>query len=244
MSKIKAVIQAGGRGTRLAPYSTVLPKALMPIGEGTVIDGLLSLFSSAGVSTAFITVSKFGNLIRSYCGDGSRWNLEIRYIDEEKPLGTIGPLGPMRHLLDTTFLVANSDIYIDLDIKEFLRFHRASETLLTVAVTNQTVKIEYGVLDHVSGRVTEFREKPVEQFCVSTGVYCMEPGILDLIPNGEPYGFDDLMRSMLGGGRPVTAYTHPGQWIDIGRIEDLRKAQEQATAQLMRSPVGDENDGK
>ena len=118
MVELKAVIQAGGEGTRLAPYSTVLPKALMPIGEGTVIDSMLKLLADAGVSTVYITVSKLGHLIRSYCGDGSRWGLEIVYVDESKPLGTIGPLDPIRDHLDGTFIVANSDIYIDLDIAE------------------------------------------------------------------------------------------------------------------------------
>ncbi|WP_428425497.1 nucleotidyltransferase family protein [Methylibium sp.] len=235
MSKLKAVIQAGGRGTRLAPYSTVLPKALMPIGEGTVIDNMLKLFSEAGVSTVFITVSKFGPLIRSYCGDGSRWNIDIQYIDEDKPLGTIGPLSPIRDLFDGSFIVANSDIYIDLDIPALLADHRSKGSLLTVVVIDQTVKIEYGVLDNVAGRVVGFREKPTERFCVSTGIYCMEPGIFDFIPRDVPFGFDELIRSLLGSSTPVSAYPHPGQWIDIGRIEDLRRAQEQAASQILRS---------
>jgi NDP-sugar pyrophosphorylase family protein len=122
MTEIKAVIQAGGRGTRLAPYSTVLPKALMPIGdEGTVIDSLLKMFSNGGVSTVFITVSKFGKLIRSYCGDGDRWNIKIKYVDEASPLGTIGPLSTIREHLDCTFIVANSDVYTDIKLQDM--FH-------------------------------------------------------------------------------------------------------------------------
>lgn len=234
MSNMKAVIQAGGRGTRLAPYSTVLPKALMPVGDDTVIDRLLTLFGRAGVSPVFITVSKFGPLIRSYCGDGSSWNLEIKYIEENKPLGTIGPLSPIRDLLDDTFIVANSDIYIDLDIPKLLEDHRSKGSLLTVVVTDQTVKVEYGVLDNTDGRVTGFREKPIERFCVSTGIYCMEPGIFEFIPRDVPFGFDELILSMLGSSTPVSAYAHPGQWIDIGRIEDLRRAQEQAALQLLK----------
>lgn len=232
---MKAVIQAGGKGTRLAPYSTVLPKALMPIGEGTVIDSMLSLFAKAGVTTVYITVSKFGPLIRSYCGDGSRWNLKLEYIEETQPLGTIGPLGPIRHLLDGTFLVANSDIYIDLDIPRLLQFHRERGTRLSVVVTNQVVKIEYGVLDQTGGTVTGFREKPTEQFCVSTGIYCMEPGVFDFVPQGTAFGFDELVRAMLASNTPISAYEHPGQWIDIGRIEDLRRAQEHAASQIIRS---------
>jgi NDP-mannose synthase len=235
---MKAVIQAGGKGTRLAPYSTVLPKALMPIGEGTVIDHTLAMFAAAGVTTVYITVSKFGPLIRSYCGDGSRWGLDLQYIEETQPLGTIGPLGPMRDRLDGTFLVANSDIYIDLDIPKLVAFHRERQAPLTVVVTNQTVKIEYGVLDQTEGRVTGFREKPIEQFCVSTGIYCMEPAILDLVPTGQAFGFDELVRTMLATRTPISAYAHPGQWIDIGRIEDLRRAQEHAASQLINKSRG------
>jgi len=236
MDKLKAVIQAGGKGTRLAPYSTVLPKALMPIGEGTVIDSMLELFAAAGVSTVFITVSKLGPLIRSYCGDGARWGVEIVYVDESKPLGTIGPLDPIREQLDGTFLVANSDIYIDLDVASMLALHRAEGSLLTVAVTSQSVKIGYGVLDRDGHRVTGFREKPTERFTVSTGIYCMEPGIFQYIPHDTPFGFDELMTAMLQSGTPVSAYAHPGTWIDIGQIEDLRRAQEQVASQIPQNP--------
>lgn len=235
MVELKAVIQAGGEGTRLAPYSTVLPKALMPIGEGTVIDSMLTLLADAGVSTVFITVSKLGPLIRSYCGDGSRWGIEIVYVDESKRLGTIGPLDPIRERLDGTFIVANSDIYIDLDIARLLETHRAEGSLLTVVVTNQEVKIEYGVFDREGKHVTGFREKPTEQFTVSTGVYCMEPGIFRFVPHDTPFGFDELVRAMLESDTRIAAYPHPGTWIDIGRIEDLRRAQEQAASQLLKN---------
>jgi NDP-mannose synthase len=232
LADLKAVIQAGGKGTRLAPYSTVLPKALMPIGEGTVIDHMLQLFADANVSTVYITISKFGPLIRSYCGDGRRWGLAIVYVEETAPLGTIGPLDQIRTELDGTFLVANSDIYIDLDIAELLKVHRLEGNTLSVVVTHQEVKIAYGVFDSEGTRVTGFREKPTEQFTVSTGIYCMEPGVFSFIPHGVPFGFDDLVREMLERRAPITAYPHTGTWIDIGRIEDLRRAQEQAATSL------------
>ena len=127
MRELKAVIQAGGRGTRLAPYSTVLPKALMPVGEGTVIDHLLTQFRDAGVSEVFITVSKFGPLIRSYCGDGSRWDLKIDYVTEDVPLGTIGGLNLIRDRLAGPFFVANSDVFTDLELKDLLAAHASAD---------------------------------------------------------------------------------------------------------------------
>jgi NDP-sugar pyrophosphorylase family protein len=228
VGELKAVIQAGGRGTRLAPYSTVLPKALMPIGEGTVIDHLLNQFRDAGVAEVIITVSKFGPLIRSYCGDGSRWNLEIDYVTEDVPLGTIGGLTLLRERLDGPFFVANSDVYTDLQLKDLLAVHNSGATAVTVVVTRQRVNIAYGVLDHSGGRLLEFREKPSQEFSVSTGIYCMSPEVFAFIPPSGAFGFDHLMRAMLEKGSPVGVHEHLGSWIDIGRVEDLRKAQEQA----------------
>lgn len=228
MADLKAVIQAGGRGTRLAPYSTVLPKALMPIGEGTVIDHLLNQFRDAGVGEVIITVSRFGPLIRSYCGDGSRWNLAIDYITEDVPLGTIGGLALLRDRLDGPFYVANSDIYTDLELKDLLAAHSNGSAAVTVVVTRQRVNVAYGVLDHSGGRLLEFREKPSQEFSVSTGIYCMSPEVFEFIPPSGPFGFDHLMRAMLDRGAPVGVHEHLGSWIDIGRVEDLRRAQEQA----------------
>jgi mannose-1-phosphate guanylyltransferase len=232
MSQLSAVIQAGGRGTRLAPYSTVLPKALMPIGDGTVVDRLLEQFSAAGVKKAYITVGNLAALIRSYCGDGSRWGIPIEYVHEDQPLGTIGPLSALRDQLDAPFLVTNSDVYADVNFKDVLEFHADRPGPVTVVVTEQQVSIPYGVIDHSQDRLTAFREKPVEQFSVSTGIYCMQPEVFDYIPEGRSYGFDRLMHEMLGRNACVNVYMHHGQWVDIGRIEDLRRAQEDAAAQM------------
>jgi NDP-sugar pyrophosphorylase family protein len=233
MGELQAVIQAGGRGTRLAPYSTVLPKALMPLGDGTVVDSILEQFSDAGVKTVFITVSRFGPLIRSYCGDGTRWGLDIEYVTEEEPLGTIGPLNSLRNRLDGPFFVSNSDVFTDVVLADVIAYHEERPAALTVVATRQSVSIAYGVLDHAYGRVNAFREKPIEHFSVSTGIYFMEPGVFEFIPPSGPFGFDELMRTMLAGGAPVNVYEHAGRWIDIGRIEDLRRAQEQAAASLV-----------
>jgi len=228
MAELKAVIQAGGRGTRLAPYSTVLPKALMPVGEETVIDHLLNQLRDAGVGEVMITVSKFGPLIRSYCGDGSRWGLEIDYVTEDVPLGTIGALNLLRDRLDGPFFVANSDVYTDLELKDLLAAHTSGDSDVTVVVTRQRVDIAYGVLDHEAGRLRQFREKPSQEYSVSTGIYCMSPGVYEFIPPTGAFGFDRLMRAMLDRGAPVGVHEHLGSWIDIGRVEDLRRAQERA----------------
>lgn len=232
MGDLKAVIQAGGRGTRLAPYSTVLPKALMPIGEGTVIDHLLEQMSDAGVKSVFITVSRFGRLIRSYCGDGGRWGLDIEYITEDEPLGTIGPLNGLRDRLDGLFFVSNSDVFTDLVLGDVVAAHEVRSAPITVVVTRQRVDIAYGVLDHTAGRAFAFREKPSQEYSVSTGIYLMEPSIFDYLPESGPFGFDELMLAMLENDALVNVYEHGGTWVDIGRIEDLRRAQEEAAQPL------------
>lgn len=236
MANLSAVIQAGGRGTRLAPYTTILPKALMPVGDSCVIDNLLDQFGRAGVKSVSITVSAFGPLIRSYCGGGERWGVEIDYIPEEEPLGTIGPLNALRHRLDGPFFVSNSDVFTDLQLDRVLDAHHAQGSPLTVVVTRQSVNIAYGVLEHHGGIVTDFQEKPTQQFSVSTGIYLMEPAIFEFIPESGPFGFDELMRTMLARDVPVHVYEHDGAWIDIGRVEDLRRAQEHAEL-AMQAPA-------
>jgi mannose-1-phosphate guanylyltransferase len=205
----------------------------MPLGDGTVIDNMLSQFWDAGVKRVFITVSKFGPLIRSYCGDGSRWGLDIEYIVESEPLGTIGPLNALRGRIQDKFFVANSDIYTDIQLDDVVNFNLLRPAPLTVVAKRQTIDISYGVLEHEEGRAKGFLEKPSQQYLVSTGIYLMEPTIFDHIPVEGAFGFDQLMWAMLADGVPVNVYEHEGTWIDIGRIDDLRRAQEQAAAPMM-----------
>lgn len=223
---MKAVIQSGGKGTRLKPYTMVLPKPLMPVGAKPVLELLLKWLRKNGCLDVYITTGYLGHLIRSVCGDGHQWDLRIKYTQEPEPLGTLGALSLLREDLDSTFLVINGDVLTDLNLHAFTAFHRQHGQLLTLAAVNKTINVDFGVLDETAGRVTRFLEKPVITRSVSMGVYCMEPGVLKLIPSGVPFGFDDLMFCMLGRGLPVHAYMHKGFWLDIGRAEDFSKAQD------------------
>lgn len=223
---MKAVIQAGGKGTRLRPYTLVLPKPLMPVGDHPVIEMLLKWLRRNGVSDAYVTIGYLGHLIRALCGDGAQWDMNITYSEEPEPLGTVGPLHLIREQLDETFLMLNGDLVTDLDLRAFQAFHKDHGGLVSVAVFNKDVNIDLGVIDSEQGRMRAFREKPTMQFQVSMGVYCMEPGVLDLIPKGVPFGFDDLMYAMLERDLPVHVFEHQGCWMDIGRPEDFRHAQE------------------
>jgi NDP-mannose synthase len=222
-----AVIQAGGRGVRLRPYTFLLPKPLMPIGDLAVIEILLKWLRRWGVRKSIVTIGYLGSLIRSLCGDGKQWDMEIIYSQEPEPLGTIGPLRLINGQLLETFLTINGDIISNLNLADFIKFHREHKAIVTVAVTEKNLKVDLGVLESNNGRLITFREKPSMQFNASMGIYCMEPQILDLVPNNVPFGFDDLMNVMLEKNLPVYLYRHNGLWLDIGREEDFKRAQDE-----------------
>jgi NDP-sugar pyrophosphorylase family protein len=223
---MKAVIQSGGRGTRLRPYTAVLPKPLMPIGAKPVIELLLKWLRRNGIEDIYITTGYLGHLIRSVCSDGKQWGINITYTQEVEPLGTIGPLALLGNQLDCTFLVLNGDVLTDLSLSALISHHRNHSGPLTIATATRSIQMDFGVIDDVEGVVTRFREKPLLSNCVSMGVYCMEPEVLQYIPTGMPFGFDDLVFCMMEKGAAVRTYKHQGLWLDIGRVEDFHKAQE------------------
>ena len=224
---MKAVIQAGGKGTRLRPYTLVLPKPMMPVGELPVIELLIRWLRRNGVQDCIVTTGYLGHLLRTFCGDGSRWDMNLVYTEEPAPLGTVGALDLLRDQLDDTFLVVNGDLVTDLSLRSLLHFHRGHGGPLTVGTVRKDVHVDMGVLDlDADARLVEFREKPTLSYQVNMGLYCMEPSVLDLIPGGIPFGFDDLVFQMLDHGQPVHAYHHDGEWLDIGRPEDFQRAQD------------------
>jgi NDP-sugar pyrophosphorylase family protein len=225
---MKAVIQCGGRGMRLRPHTSILPKPLMPIGARPVLELVLKWLRRNGIKDVFVTTGYLGHLIRSVCGDGSQWNMLISYTQEMEPLGTIGPLSLLREQLNEPFLVLNGDVLTDLNLNQFVSFHRRRRAALTIATASRPTKMDFGVIDEIDGRVTGFREKPELSHLVSMGIYCMEPSILERIPSGVPFGFDDLMLQMLEEDAVVNIFKHNGVWLDIGRVEDFLKAQDVA----------------
>lgn len=223
---MKVVIQCGGKGTRLRPYTMVLPKPLMPVRSQPVLELLLKWLRRNDMNEVYVTTGYLGHLIQSFCGDGSQWAMSIRYTEESAPLGTIGPLGLLRDQLDSTFMVINGDVLTDLSIAAFASSHHRSGAVVTVATTSRDTKLEFGVIEARDGRVTSFKEKPSLNNLMSMGVYCMEPRVFDHIPAGVPFGFDDLMYRLLGREEHVHTYQHDGLWLDIGRVDDFQAAQE------------------
>jgi NDP-sugar pyrophosphorylase family protein len=223
---MKAVIQCGGKGTRLRPHTSILPKPLMPIGARPVLELVLKWLRRNGIKDVFITTGYLGHLIRSVCGDGNQWNMRIIYTQELEPLGTIGPLSLVREELNEPFLVLNGDVLTDLNLNHFVSSHRQHQATVTIATATRVTKMEFGVIDEIEGRVTAFREKPELPSLVSMGIYCMDPAVFERIPSGVPFGFDDLMFQMLDQEAAVHVFKHNGLWLDIGRVEDFLKAQD------------------
>lgn len=220
-----AVILAGGRGTRLRPYTTAIPKPLVPVGDRySILEIILMQLARQGFTSVTLAIGHFGYLIRSYVGDGSRWGLSVTYVDEEAPLGTIGPLLPVLESLPEHFLVMNGDVLTDLDFGEVLRGHVASGAPLTVATFDRRVHIDFGVLTVEGESIIGFREKPTLPYEVSMGVYGMSRATLGRYQPGLPFGFDELVLDLLDRGEPPRAHPFDGYWLDIGRPEDYDRA--------------------
>ena len=227
MKEVMAVIQAGGKGSRLQPYTFVMPKPLMPVGDHPVLEILLKWLRKWGIKKTIIVTGYLGHLIRSCCSNGfsNGCGVDISFCQEPEPLGTVGGLRLLDDKLICTFLVINGDLITDLDLGEFINFHNSNDGLLSIAITQKLVGVDLGVLEVENGLMTAFREKPTLEYKVSMGIYCMEPEILELIPKGVPFGFDNLIYAMMQDELPVHVFEHKGLWMDIGREEDFKTAQ-------------------
>lgn len=220
-----AVILAGGKGIRLRPYTTSLPKPLVPIGDRySILEIILSQLASRGFTRVTLAIGHLGHLIRAYVGDGSQWGLRVDYATETSPLGTIGPLLLMLDQLPSDFLVMNGDVLTDLDFADLLGQHSRSGAALTVATFRREVKIDFGVLTARDGQIVDFAEKPTLDYQVSMGVYAVARQSLHGYPAGLPLGFDDLVLDLLAARRHPRQYEFGGYWLDIGRPDDYDRA--------------------
>jgi NDP-sugar pyrophosphorylase family protein len=237
----RAVVLAGGRGSRLAPYTTVLPKPLMPVGDRAILEIVLRQLCGAGFDDVTLAVGHLGHLIRAVVGDGRSNGTSIGYHDEDRALGTAGPLATIRGL-DQTFLMLNGDVLTTLDFRALVNAHQQAGNALTIATHRRTVRADYGVLrtDGAAAgtrRVTGYEEKPEMSYTVSMGVYVLEPEAIERVPAGEYFDLPDLVLALLADGAPVGAYPFDGYWLDIGREDDYRRAQADA-AELVPQLLG------
>jgi NDP-sugar pyrophosphorylase family protein len=226
MSK-RAIILAGGKGTRLRPYTVVLPKPLMPIGEFPILEVIVRQLVQHGFGHITMAVNHQAELIRAFFQDGAKWGIRIDYSLEDKPLSTMAPLRLIQDLPEN-FLVMNGDILTDLSYSDFFEDHVRNNNIFTISAYMREQKVDYGVLEmDTNNHLTGFREKPSTEYLVSMGVYMANRRILDLIPEGKSYGFDNLMLDLITAGKPATVRKFNGYWLDIGRPDDYMQAIEE-----------------
>lgn len=226
MSK-RAVILAGGKGTRLRPYTVVLPKPLMPIGEFPILEVIIRQLVRHGFDHVTMAVNHQAEIIKAFFQDGQKWGVKIDYSLEDRPLSTMAPLRLIPDLPEN-FLVMNGDILTDLSFSDLHEEHVSKNNIFTISSYVREQKIDYGVLQtDASGYLAGFTEKPKKQYLVSMGVYMASRRIMDFIPEGKAYGFDNLMLDLIQSKQPASVRKFNGYWLDIGRPDDYMQAIEE-----------------
>jgi NDP-mannose synthase len=223
----RAVILAGGKGTRLAPFTVNFPKPLMPLGDTPVIEVLIRHLLSNGITDVTVTLGHLAELVKAYFSHRHELTrqIDLRFVVEEEPTGTAGSLRLVEGL-DSTFLVMNGDLLTDLDFKELLDFHRKQNAVVTIATHPRQVKMDYGVLELDGTRVQGYLEKPETTHHVSMGIYVYEPAALQYIPAGRYFDFPSLIWALLDNRQRVCAFVTDCMWLDIGRPDDYGRAQQ------------------
>jgi NDP-sugar pyrophosphorylase family protein len=222
--KIKqAIILVGGKGIRLKPYTLVLPKPLMPIGDYPILEIIIMQLKKMKFNHIILAVGYKASLIKSYFGNGKRYGLKIDYINEKKPLGTIGPLNLVKKL-QKNFIILNGDTLTNLNFKKFMDSHIKNKSNFTIASFKRSHQIEFGVIETKDNKLIQFDEKPRKTFQVCMGVYAANKSIIKEIPKNRLYGFDDLMTRMLKQKNEINIFNHNGLWFDIGRQNDYFNA--------------------
>ncbi|HSH00911.1 MAG TPA: sugar phosphate nucleotidyltransferase [Anaerolineae bacterium] len=227
----RAIILAGGKGTRLYPYTAFIPKPLVPLGNMPILEILLRRLLAHNITDVTLTLGHLALLIKAYFHQHPDLadKLTLRYVEETKPTGTAGSLSQIDNLNDT-FLVMNGDLLTDIDYNALLDFHRQQGAEITIATYARQERIDLGVLHVDNHQVTNYVEKPTYDYQVSMGVYVYEPSVLSLIPDDQYLDFPTLVLQMLDQGRKVCAFPWTGFWLDIGRPDDYAQAQELFTS--------------
>lgn len=217
---------SGGLGTRLRPYTTVIPKALVPLGDMPVLELVLRQLKNYGFTEVTIAVGHLAQLIQAFFGDGEKLGIHISYNLEDRPLGTAGALRAFADKLPDNFIVMNADVVNDVNYRQLFDDHVKSGADATISVYPRTSKIDFGIIefDPKTHKIEGFTEKPTLEHTVSMGVYVLNKRALDLIPENEFFGYDQLVKGLIKDKRPARVYPHKGYWLDIGRPDDYEQA--------------------
>jgi NDP-sugar pyrophosphorylase family protein len=222
---MKAVILAGGLGTRLKPFTEVIPKPLLPIGEKAVLEIQIEHLKQHGFNEIFLATNYKSNYIENFFGDGSRYGVKLIISREDKQLGTVGPLTLLKSELTEPFLLMNGDILSNINLTNFYNFAVNKESTLSVCIKKIIMPYAFGNIFFKDDIVTGIEEKPDIITYALAGIYVMKPGILNFIPDNEYYGMDSLIKKMLSEQEPISKYELKEYWLDIGRIDDYESAQ-------------------
>jgi len=222
---MKAIILSGGLGTRLRPFTEVIPKPLLPIGEKAVLEIQIEHLKANGFNHIYLATNYKSSYIENFFGDGSKYGISLTISKEDKPLGTAGPVKLLEKHLHEPFLVMNGDILTQLPYKKLYEFACAKDSLLTISTKEIVTPFQFGNIHTVGDLVTGIEEKPNLRTNILAGIYIFKPGILDLIPENEYFGMDNLIRKMIDLGLPITHYPIEDYWLDIGQVKDYEKAQ-------------------
>ena len=224
---MQAVILAGGKARRLRPYTLVLPKPLMPIGDIPILEVIIRQLKKYGFQKITITVDYLAELLEAYFGDGNKWNVEITYSKDYQPLGTAGPIASIRDLEDD-FIVMNGDTLTTLDYSKLIGFHIKENPMITIATCDKNVNINLGILKlNENEEIYDYIEKPTLKYQVSMGIYVFNKKALKYIKKNEYLDFPDLIKILIKNNERVKGFNFSGYWLDISRHEDYAKAIEE-----------------
>jgi NDP-mannose synthase len=223
---MKAVILAGGLGTRLKPFTETIPKPLLPVGEKAILEIQLEKLKLHGFDEIYLATNYKSDYFEKYLGDGNRYGVKLIISKEDKPLGTAGPIKLLENWLTEPFIVMNGDILSLIDFTRFYSFAIQKKSILTLSIKKEILPFEFGNINFTDDFVTDIEEKPNFVTYILAGIYVMKPEIFFHIPGGEYFGMDQLIKSLLKQEIPVAKYEMNEYWIDIGRVADYEKANE------------------
>jgi len=230
---VKAVILAGGLGTRLQPYTTFLPKSMLPIGDKPLLEHLINWTRKNGIKSIVLCVSYLQKTIQDYFEDGNRFGVEIEYANSKRPLATAGQLKTAQEFIDDTFVCLYGDSIFDFSLKNLVKQHKTKRSFITISLFEYKTNLPYGVIETAkNGKVVQWNEKPEINAKINIGCYVMEPGVFSLIPKNKPYGMDSLVKKVLGKRKPIGSFVTKKGFLDIGDKNSYKKAHQQYLQKL------------
>jgi len=218
------VIMAGGEGTRMRPLTDERPKPLLEVGGKPILETILDNFVSFGFKTFFVSVNYKSEMIEDFCGDGCKWGVEIQYLREKKKMGTVGALSLLPAKPEKPLIIINADVLTNVNLQQLLDFHKSHKAAATMCVQDYHLEVPYGVIKINQHCIMGLDEKPVQRFFVNAGIYVLEPTVLDIIPTQESFDMTELFTRLIDQGFETVAFPIREYWMDIGRVEDYKKA--------------------